>query len=239
MGIAWAYICKFTSFPINHQTGLADIFFLRPALINGHTHTSASTRHFSTPPFLAIDLCSLFVRWGSPRSPWTVPLAAIPKSFTDIPTSPYRIFRLTLWSSLQLSCSNLLWPVIQVPYFPLPLLYQHRAFLFAFSLRSLCIIKFFRASPLLNSTFSHYHFSGHFLTLSSRFVSTNKKKPTYPHGQIGLGENNNHYFGFFISAYLYGKGIPFSYSRNCVSASIRLRLTGYSLHFHWFSWSFR
>lgn len=140
---------------------------------------------------------------------------------------------------LAAACSNLLWPVIQVPYFPLPLLYQHRAFLFAFSLRSLCIIKFFRASPLLNSTFSHYHFSGHFLTLSSRFVSTNKKKPTHPHGQIGLGENNKHYFDFFISAYLYGKGIPFSYSRNCISASIRLRLTGYSLHFHWFSWSFR
>ena len=179
MGIAWAYICKFTSFPINHQTGLADNFFC--ALLLLMATPIQAHRHAIFPHLLfAISLCSLFVRWGSPRSPWTVPLAAIPKSFTDIPISPYRIFRLTLWSSLQLSCSNLLWPVIQVPYFPLPLLYQHRAFLFASSLRSLCIIKFFFVPhPCLIPHSAIITFPAIFSRfLHALFLQTRKSRPT-------------------------------------------------------------
>lgn len=62
MGIAWAYICKFTSFPINHQTGLADNFFsvlllLMATPIQAHRH--AIFPHLLFSNFSLFALCSL------------------------------------------------------------------------------------------------------------------------------------------------------------------------------------
>lgn len=154
MGIAWAFICKFTSFPINNQTGLADNFFCAlllsppPSFLPDYTPVMATPiqahRHAIFPHLLSWLLTfvrPLFVEAlqesvnGTTCSHSEILYRYSDFSLQDIPA--YFV------ESLADACSNLLWPVIQVPYFPLPLLYQHRAFLFASSLRSLCIIKFF------------------------------------------------------------------------------------------------